>query len=167
MTILAKTLSVVCEKQDRQIQSQLSIPASWASGASSEAGWLACMSAPVGPDPKTGAGPWAAWAEEGVAGVDMGVVTGVASGLVVGSAAGAADSDAVAPVTCTSGKASLDLLSIPARSTPQINMSHMHSFVCQEGREGKGGEGKGREGKGREWKGGGRRRKRLRLSASI
>ncbi len=66
-----------------------------------------------------------------------------------------ADSDIVTPVTSnTSGKPASGLLSLPARSTAQINMSHVHRDTAWKGREGKGREGKGREreGKGREGK---------------
>ena len=53
----AKILLVVCKKQDSQTQSWLrSIPASWASGASSEEGGPARLSAPAGSDPKTNLG---------------------------------------------------------------------------------------------------------------
>ena len=167
----AKILLVVCKKQDSQTQSWLrSIPASWASGASSEEGGPARLSAPAGSDPKTGqapdaakggagpssgmdtgerptlvtgvgGGPWAAW------------VAGVKRGVVAGSAAGVADSAMLTPVTCTSGNPPLGLLFLPARSTAHINMSHGHRDTACVGREGKGREGKGREGKGREGKG--------------
>ncbi len=52
-THISPTLSVVCETQDRQTQSWLSVPASWASGASSEAGGPACLSPSVGPNPES------------------------------------------------------------------------------------------------------------------
>ncbi len=48
-THVSQTLLVVSESHDRQSQSKLSVPASWASGASTEAGGTACLSAPVGP----------------------------------------------------------------------------------------------------------------------
>jgi len=56
-THVSTTLSVVRETQDRQTQSGLGIPASWASGDSSQAGGHACLSASVDSDPKTGEGP--------------------------------------------------------------------------------------------------------------
>ena len=90
-----------------------SIPASWASEASSEARGSACLSASVGPDAKTGvgldaakrgvgadpgmvageaalvtgagAGPWAVMGEEaGVAGVDLRAVPGLAAEVAAG-----------------------------------------------------------------------------------
>ncbi len=61
----SQILSVACETQDRQTQSWLGIPASWASGASSEAGGPACLSASVGPNPKTGEAPDARKGGEG------------------------------------------------------------------------------------------------------
>jgi len=118
------------------------MPASWASGASSEAGWLACLSASVGPDPNTGAGPDAV---KGGVGPSSGMATGeppvvmgtravmgdeevagMELGVVAGSVAGMADSDIVTPVT-TSDKPPSGLLSLPARSIAQINMSHVQN----------------------------------------
>ena len=162
----AKIHLVVCKKQDSQTQSWLrSIPASWASGASSEEGRPARLSPSTGSDPKTGqapdvaeggagpssgmdtgerpalvtgvgGGPWAAW------------VAGVKRGAVAGSAAGVADSDIWTPVTCTSGKLPLGRLPLPAKSIAQIHVSHvLRDTACVKG-EGRGGAWKGGEGKG-------------------
>ncbi len=68
--MLASQITLGCAWRTGQAhtRSAVIIPASWASGASSQAGGPACMSAPAGPNAKTGAGPWAAWEKAGMEG---------------------------------------------------------------------------------------------------